>query len=179
MTFGEGLFTVADLSKKITKNYSTELVIKHQPKKNTYTVIWEYIFIQYYFVINFQEKFPPTLLFGTYYFFVKFQKKFAPTVQACCYIWNSRVVYSTGISRDVKVDHVTDKRVVNPKYRITSIAGPRPHVVFIHLFLWMSNGLKSILNSDSKEWFFWMNFNPLFIYRKRWMETPKGKPTSV
>ena len=67
MTFGEGLFTVADLSKKITKNYSTELVIKNQPKKNTYTVIWEYIFIQYYFVINFQEKFPPALLFGTYY----------------------------------------------------------------------------------------------------------------
>ena len=41
-----------------------------------------------------------------------------------------------GISRDAEVDHVTDKGVANPKYRITSIVvGPGPHVVFIHLFL--------------------------------------------
>ena len=32
------------------------------------------------------------------------------------------LIFSEGfVSRDVKVDHVTDKGVANPKYRITTI----------------------------------------------------------
>ena len=80
----------------------------------------------------------------------------APRLSMYCYVLKllflvPKSYFPNQAAKRSLVDHVTDKGVANPKYRITSTAGPRPHVIFIHLFLWMKNGLKSILNSDNKD----------------------------
>ena len=80
------------LISKFTRNLCLELHFYWVSRKK----IPSYISIQYSFFINFQKKFPPTLLFRTPFLLVSMKSLLYTLFQAYCYIYNYCISANSG-----------------------------------------------------------------------------------